>query len=207
MDARQERGRLLAQAQGRQIKHVEGPQWFVPSERAGGYLVDVEAATCSCPDYAEHRAKCKHLWAVEFARGANAEGGGGAQAVTGTAKILKLCPPDRPQGRRAGRTGDLTAEEQEHVRAALRFLRTRHGSLEELAKALLYKHRALENMAYGGRPSAGLAVRLARLAGAPVDDVLGGRYPPPGTCPHCGRGPEVASAELPNPPRGDRTEP
>ena len=40
---------------------------------------------------------------------------------------------------------------------------------------------------YHGRPvSADMAFRVARAAGVPIDDVLGGKFPPPGTCPHCG---------------------
>jgi hypothetical protein len=34
-----------------------------------------------------------------------------------------------------------------------------------------------------------MAIRVARLAGVGVDDVLAGKYPLPGTCAHCGRGP------------------
>ena len=66
MDARQERGRLLAQ--DKRIKHVVGAMWMVPSasQTAGGYLVNVSAASCSCPDHELRRTKCKHLWAVEF---------------------------------------------------------------------------------------------------------------------------------------------
>ena len=32
-----------------------------------------------------------------------------------------------------------------------------------------------------------VAFRVARFAGVGVDDVLTGAFPPPGTCPHCGR--------------------
>jgi hypothetical protein len=91
--------------------------------------------------------------------------------------------------------GDLTKEEQGHVRAALRFLRTRNGGWAPLAKGTRFKAETLRAIAYGRSPGANLAVRLARFAGVPVDDLLGGRYPPPGTCPHCGRGPETVSGE------------
>lgn len=36
-----------------------------------------------------------------------------------------------------------------------------------------------------GRPSAGLAVRAARLAKVPIDDVIDGRFPKAGCCPYC----------------------
>ncbi len=96
---------------------------------------------------------------------------------------LALPALERP---RWGHRGDLTAQEQRNVRAALRFLRVREGGLDRLAKLIRGKKDTLVRM--GGRrpPSAGLAVRLARLAGVPVDDVLCGRFPPPNSCPHCG---------------------
>lgn len=39
-----------------------------------------------------------------------------------------------------------------------------------------------------------LAFRAARMAGVGVDDVLAGRYPEPGVCPHCGHRKEVEAA-------------
>lgn len=46
--------------------------WLVPSQsqNSGGYVVDIEKGTCTCPDH-ELRGEtvtCKHRWAVEFAR-------------------------------------------------------------------------------------------------------------------------------------------
>ncbi len=90
-------------------------------------------------------------------------------------------PPKMP------RRGDLTPDEQRHVKAALHFLRIRAGSMARLAKCLRTTHNALSLMAYRRRPNASLAVRLARFAGVTVDDVLNGRFPAPGTCPHCGQ--------------------
>jgi hypothetical protein len=81
---------------------------------------------------------------------------------------------------------DLTAREQEHARTALRFLRTRTGA-DTLAKALKADKKTLARVINGVTPvSASVAVRVARLAGVGVDDVLTGRYPLPGTCAHCG---------------------
>ena len=84
----------------------------------------------------------------------------------------------------------LTAEEQGNVKSALRFLYVRFGTWKTLAKALRLRLRRLSE-AMGGREavSAELALRVARLAEVPFDDVTAGRYPLPGTCPHCGRGP------------------
>jgi Transposase DDE domain/SWIM zinc finger len=40
--------------------------WLVPSQSGkGGYKVDAEKQTCSCPDFDIRRAKCKHIYAVE----------------------------------------------------------------------------------------------------------------------------------------------
>jgi hypothetical protein len=79
---------------------------------------------------------------------------------------------------------DLTLDEQKHVRAALRFLWARSGGWKPVAKAL---HTQPLTLSVRGRPiSASLAIRVARLAGVGVDDLLGGKYPPAGMCPHCG---------------------
>ena len=83
-------------------------------------------------------------------------------------------------------TDDLTANEQAHVRAALRFLRLRCGGWGPLGKALRFKQTTLGNVANGRTVSPTVAFRVARLAGTSVDDLLAGRFPPPGTCPHCG---------------------
>ena len=97
--------------------------------------------------------------------------------------------PARPATWPKGRKGDLTAQEMVNVRAALRYLRVRSGGYEALGKAIGMQEKTMQPMARRVPPSAGLAVRLARLAGVPVDDILCGRFPPPGACPHCGRGP------------------
>jgi hypothetical protein len=86
------------------------------------------------------------------------------------------------------RASDLTPEEQANVRRALLVLRTRLGGYEALAAALRVNAHTLRYYAKAkGRPSAGVAIRAARLAGASVDDVLAGKWPIAGACPHCGR--------------------
>jgi len=85
------------------------------------------------------------------------------------------------------RSSDLTLDEQEHVRAAVRFLRVRLGGLAKLAAAMGSNIGTVT--AILRRPvSAGLALRVARAAKVPLEDVLTGRWPPDGMCPHCGRG-------------------
>ncbi len=89
---------------------------------------------------------------------------------------------------------DLTTQEQVNVRTALRFLRSRCGGWAGVGKALGFKESTLSNAMSISPPSASMAIRVARLAGVPVDDVLNGRYPAQGTCPHCGHRPEPTEA-------------
>jgi hypothetical protein len=88
---------------------------------------------------------------------------------------------------------DLTAAEQTNVRTALKFMRSRCGTWATVAKALKLAGGTLSDIACGRRtPGPVLAFRVARLAKVSVDDVLAGRFPSPGTCPHCGHVDEVA---------------
>ena len=96
---------------------------------------------------------------------------------------------DRSGGRRrdcAGEGGAFTAQEQENIRRALRFLRIRSGGWGPLAKALRLTASTINHMAGREKVSARLALRLAWFAGVSVEDMMAGKYPPEGTCPHCG---------------------
>jgi hypothetical protein len=86
------------------------------------------------------------------------------------------------------RSSDLTPEEQANVKAALRFLWKRYGTLQKLAEAMGAK-RGTVKLAMGrrGGVSAGIALRAARVAGVGVEDVFRGAWPILGTCPYCGR--------------------
>ena len=87
-----------------------------------------------------------------------------------------------------GRSTDLTPDEHAAVRRALQALRRRLGGWKPLAKALQVNVRTLATQGGAkGRPSAAVAIRAARLADAPVDDLLTGVWPKEGSCPHCGR--------------------
>lgn len=180
MDGRQARGRVLAQAQGDRIKHIEGDLWFVPSSQgSGGYLVDRSARRCGCADSAD---PCKHLVAVEIVRAGLASAPAAATESKALAPSLPATAPAKPAPLPKG---DLTVEEQRNVRVVLRFLRTRLGGWSPLGKVLRFAPKTLEDLAYTRPPGASLAIRLARVAGAPVDDVLNGRFPP--TCSTCGQ--------------------
>jgi len=80
-------------------------------------------------------------------------------------------------------------EQEERVRVALLFRRRRMGGWHKLSRALGMKHYTLweATKRRRRRPTAGVALHAARLAGVPVEDVLSGAWPDEGTCPHCGR--------------------
>lgn len=69
-NTRQERGLALAKGKAKKIKNIAGATWLVPSASSGsgGYVVDVEKGTCSCPDAEERGVKCKHQFAVMYIR-------------------------------------------------------------------------------------------------------------------------------------------
>lgn len=82
----------------------------------------------------------------------------------------------------------LSDAEVANVLRAVAFLRTRYGGARGLAVALGVNGRAIERLggSRGRRPSPEIVFRVARLAGATIDAILGGAWPPEGTCPHCG---------------------
>src|SRR5438477_873831 len=66
MDARQQRGLEIA---NRCYIGEQNGFWVVPSQSGNGrYRVDSrDNPTCNCPDFETHGAKCKHIYAVEYA--------------------------------------------------------------------------------------------------------------------------------------------
>jgi prepilin signal peptidase PulO-like enzyme (type II secretory pathway) len=86
----------------------------------------------------------------------------------------------------------LTAQEQENVRVALRFLRIRTGGWKVLSKVLGFAMGSMINVKKKRVPvSVNLAFQVSRLTMVPFDDLLAGKYPPAGACPHCGHGVEL----------------
>lgn len=68
MEAREAKGLALAAAVQ---PHRQNNVYTVPSQSGGKtYTVDLAAdpPTCTCPDYAERKCECKHIFAVKFAR-------------------------------------------------------------------------------------------------------------------------------------------
>jgi hypothetical protein len=89
-------------------------------------------------------------------------------------------PVDRPRFTRA-----MSAEEAQRLRAALRNLRSMAGSTRCLALMLGVSKSHVFQVIGGRRASYSIAVRAARLAGVPVEQLLG-ELAPVQTCPHCG---------------------
>jgi hypothetical protein len=86
---------------------------------------------------------------------------------------------------------DLTNKEQKAVRTALRFLRLRVGAWKPLAKALRYEWDSIQKVATGKKPvTPALALRVARFAGVPMDELLAGRWLSSRVCSHCGHPPD-----------------
>jgi len=115
MDVREERGRLLAQ--NKSLKHVDGAVWFCPSQtNAGGYIVNVEAQTCTCLDHETRACKCKHIFAVEYFQIVEVQADGSATVTESVKVTRKTYPQDWPAYNRA------QCEEKAIVQALLRDL-------------------------------------------------------------------------------------
>ena len=95
----------------------------------------------------------------------------------------------RPRKPRARETLDrLTPEEAANVAVVVKVLCVRLGTTTNVAKAMQTNPKTIQRAVSGKKqPSAGMAIKAAKLAGVPVDDVLSGEFPKPGSCPMCGR--------------------
>jgi hypothetical protein len=91
----------------------------------------------------------------------------------------------RPRGPSV-RERDLDEAQLGNVKLAVEFLRTRLGTRRKLAAALRLLPSTLARATLREpRVSLRTALRVARLAGVPLDDVLGGAWPGE-RCPWCG---------------------
>jgi len=107
-DPRQQRG--LAIAKAARIKHVAGDKWLVPSASGPGqYMVD--RASCTCADFETRRCRCKHQWALAYARHEVREVDG-TVTVTETVKIT--------YGQNWSAYNKAQDREREHVELLLR---------------------------------------------------------------------------------------
>ena len=94
------------------------------------------------------------------------------------AKVWRRAPA---KGSRKARLDDLDAEQRSNVLAALRALIAELGHARAVAYAIGVNDWTVRRAARGEcPPSAGLAVRLAKLAGVPIEDVLSGKLAPGG---------------------------
>jgi len=86
-DPRRVRGLEIAAT--RKITRQSAHAWLVPSTTAvhpKKYRVDTREETCTCPDYEERTARCKHLFAVEFTERRRDDGNGKVE-VTRTVRV------------------------------------------------------------------------------------------------------------------------
>ena len=79
-----------------------------------------------------------------------------------------------------------TPEEQEHVRTALHYMRSRLGTWVAVARTVRIKRATLRRVRAGERVKIYLAQKVAALVAVSISDLRAGKFPPPGTCPHCG---------------------
>jgi hypothetical protein len=81
----------------------------------------------------------------------------------------------------------LTPQEEERVRAAMLVLRVRFRTWIRVAVELKTDRTTVTRvMCIRRRATPAFAMRVARLLGVPLGDVLSGRFPRPGQCPMCG---------------------
>jgi hypothetical protein len=111
--------------------------------------------------------------------------------------MLRLVHPQRegqdpPSARRKGRRAtalNLTLDEVQCVRAALRNLARAHGSWGYLAMVMGVPVKSLYQVAApkGKRPSVAMVLLAARAGGTTVEQILSGKIAPVGRCLTCGR--------------------
>ncbi len=91
----------------------------------------------------------------------------------------------RPKGRKSNALTP-TAEEQQRIRAALRYLRIAYGGYDVLAEVMGVPAHSLANNNHRNASYA-LAVLLARAAGVTVEQILRPGVAEIAKCPVCGR--------------------
>lgn len=115
MDARTTKG--MALAKDKRIKRVSDDVWFVPSQSgAAGYAVNLQAASCTCPDHELRRSRCKHQIAVELTRTV-VTNDAGESLITETVKVTRRTYKQNWPSYNAGQCA-----EKEDVQALLKTL-------------------------------------------------------------------------------------
>ncbi len=81
----------------------------------------------------------------------------------------------------------LTPEEEVRVRTALDVAKIRFGNWKGVAAALKSNKRTLTSLTcLKERITPAYAIRVARMLGVPLGDILAGKFPRAGECPMCG---------------------
>jgi transposase len=137
--SRQERGAALAKAKTRSFRQIAGDTYFVPSQtNAGsGYVVDVQAGKCSCPDFEERGGPCKHVFAVRYFRHELTTPDGSTVVTEG---IRITYPQDWPSYNRA------QCEEESTVKVLLASL---CDGIEQPVQHMGRKRMPLRDVVYG----------------------------------------------------------
>jgi hypothetical protein len=108
-------------------------------------------------------------------------------AVLTERKVWRRPDAELPERKRLD-PNRLKDGEVAYVRAALDVLRIRVGSWRRLAEVMHIGRMRVNRVASGSRrPDVAFAVRLARVAGVPVEDITRGRFVRRGMCPMCGK--------------------
>jgi hypothetical protein len=71
VDYRPQRAAAIVQTKGQKVREVLAGKYLVPSQNtSGSYLVDIDAHTCTCPDFGDHGVghRCKHQLVVAIVR-------------------------------------------------------------------------------------------------------------------------------------------
>ena len=105
VDYRQARGLALVRGKASRIRQIPGDTYLVPSASSNGgagYVVDMAAGKCTCPDYEERGLPCKYQCPVRYHRH-ELEMPDGTTVVTETLQVTKRVtyPQDWPAYNRA----------------------------------------------------------------------------------------------------------
>lgn len=106
-------------------------------------------------------------------------------------RLVKDKPADEaphPRSRRRSAALSLSAEEQRHLRAAIKNIARAYGGMPVLAEVTGIARHTLERVAYKPRRSnsAAVAIRVARAGGMSVEAILSGELSAAGRCDACG---------------------
>lgn len=107
-------------------------------------------------------------------------------AILQGSKTWKRTPDPRGRKSRAD-LNRLTPKEEGRVRRAMWVLHVRFGNWSSVSRALHYHRVTVERVLnIRKRASPAFALRVSRLLGVSLGDVLSGAWPKHGECPMCG---------------------